>query len=153
MRAALILLLAPALPQDLPKPDAFDRKGRLVCLLEEMKDRHGVQIAPIHEHVLGFRVEGKVPESGFRYYTVLRTRIAEGLFVDKRFKDRDLRLLGQVFPGSAVLEVGRYQWWKDGKLQDVFYWCEVCSIKSSDPGTCACCQAMVELREEPSKED
>lgn len=149
MRLALLVLIV--LPQE--KPAAFDRKGRLVCLLEEMKAVHGVEIAPIHEHVLGFRLDGKVPEGGFRYYTVLRTRIAEGLFVDKRFKDRELRLLGRVFPGSAVLEVGRYHWWKDGKLQDVYYWCDVCSIRSADPGICACCQAKVELREEPSKGD
>ena len=33
---------------------------------------------------------------------------------------------------------------------DLYYWCEVCSIRGVDPGPCACCQAKVELREAPA---
>jgi hypothetical protein len=46
--------------------------------------------------------------------------------------------------------VSRFQWRRDGKLVDVYYWCEVCSIRGVDPGPCACCQGAVELREAPA---
>ncbi len=103
---------------------------------------------PLHEHLWGFRVEGKPP----RHYTILRTRMAEGLFVDEKLRARELRLGGRAFPSGTLLEVTRIQWFKGGKAFDVFYWCGVCSIKQWDPGACACCQAEVELRDAPATE-
>lgn len=125
-----LLLTAIAFAQD--PPTAFEARGRLVCLLEEMKEKHRAEVTPIHEHVWGFRLEGKpfdkaqgkLPQDGLRYYTVLRTRGSEALFLDPKFKERELRLAGRVFPGSGVLEVQKYQWYKEGKLFDVYYWCD-----------------------------
>ena len=52
----------------------------------------------------------------------------------------------------GVVGVGRiFRWYRDGKLMDVSYWCEVCSIRSVDPGPCFCCQGKVELRESPAE--
>jgi hypothetical protein len=135
------------------KPAAFEERGRVVCLIEEMKEKYKVEAAPAHEHLVGFRVEDKSAANGFRYYTLLRNAGSEALFVDKRFKERELRLFGRVFPSSSVLEVNRFLWYRDGKLMDVYYWCEVCSIRGVDPGPCACCQAKVELREKPYEPD
>ncbi len=149
--ACLLLLGCTAAPAA-SGPVPFEARGRLVCLLEEMKRDHGAETAPAHEHVLGFRVEEKDPPRGLRYHTILRTRLSMALFVDPRFRERELRLRGRVFPGSAVLEVTRFQWYRDGRLHDVFYWCEVCTIRDVDPGLCACCQAAVEFRETPSPE-
>jgi hypothetical protein len=151
VRTSLLALLLGAASQDKPEGVPFEARGRLVCLLEELKESHRLEIDPVHEHLLGFRLEGKVPDGGFRRYTVLRTKLSEALFVDKRFKGRELRLVGRALP-SALLEVSKFQWVRDGKLMDVFYWCEICSIKSFDPSLCACCQAPVEFREAPAEE-
>ena len=148
------LLLALVLAQAEEKPAAFEGRGKVVCLLEEMKEKYQAQAAPSHEHLVGFRVEDPASAGGSRYYTLLRNAGSEALFADKRFKERELRLFGRVFPSTSVLEVNRFQWYRDGKLMDVYYWCEVCSIRGVDPGPCACCQAKVELREkavEPEK--
>lgn len=145
MAGLLLLLLA---LQD-SKPESFESRGLLVCLAEEMKEKHKAEVQPVHDHVAGFRVIGKLPKGGLRYYVILRTALAEALFVDKRFKGRELRLEGKRFPDSAVIEVIRIQWLRDGKLVDLYYWCDVCSIKGADPGPCACCQGKVRLREEP----
>jgi hypothetical protein len=150
VRAAALLLLV-ALPQE--KPGAFEAKGRLVCLVEEMKEKYKADGAPIHEHQPAFRVEGKLPDGGLRYYTILRNAMSEALFADARFKDKELRLTGRVFPSSSVVEVSRFQWYKGGKLFDVYYWCSVCAIKGVDPGPCACCQGKVELREAEVQEE
>jgi hypothetical protein len=142
--AALLVLQA-------EKPAPFEEQGKVVCLIEEMKEKYQAQAAPGHDHLAGFRVEDRAAAGGARYYALFRNAGSEALFVDKRFKDHVLRLYGRVFPSSAVLEVTRFQWYRDGKLMDVYYWCEICSIRGVDPGPCACCQAKVELREAPAK--
>ena len=35
---------------------------------------------------------------------------------------------------------------KDGKLKMITYWCDVCSIRSYEPGPCWCCQAETVLQ-------
>ncbi|HXX92124.1 MAG TPA: hypothetical protein VEN81_00730 [Planctomycetota bacterium] len=146
------LFLAALLGLQAEKPALFEGCGKLVCLIEEMKEKYQAQAAPGHDHLWGFRVDDKAQAGGARYYTLFRNAGSEALFVDRRFRDRELRLYGRVFPSSSVLEVSRFQWYREGKLMDVYYWCEVCSIRGVDPGPCACCQAKVELRESPVQE-
>lgn len=135
-------------PKSKGTPSPFAATGRLVSLPAEMKTIFGAEIPPVHEAILGFRLEQQSPAPTLRYYTLLRTPLSEALFADKRFSTRNLHLTGRVFPGSAILELSRFQWFApDKQLLDVYYWCEVCSIRGVDPGPCACCQAAVELRE------
>ena len=100
--AALVALLLP----QAEKPSAFDERGKVVCLIEEMKEKYQAQSAPAHDHLVGFRVEDKTAAGGARYYTLLRNAGSEALFADKRFKERELRLYGRVFPSTSVLEAG-----------------------------------------------
>ena len=144
--AGLFLFLV--LVQEKEKPVAFEARGRLVCLVEEMKEKYRAEAPAAHEHLPGFQVEGDPPAGGFRYYTLLRNSFSEALFVDARFKEHELRLSGRVFPSTSILELTRFQWYRDGTLLEVFYWCSVCAIKGVNPGPCFCCQGKVELREE-----
>ena len=41
------------------KPAAFEDRGKVVCLIEEMKEKYKAEAAPAHEHLVGFRVEDK----------------------------------------------------------------------------------------------
>ena len=102
--ALVVLLLAQS-----EKPAAFEEAGKLVCLIEEMKERYQAQAAPGHEHLVGFRVGDKAAAGGARYVTLFRNAGSEALFVDKRFQGRELRLYGRVFPSTSVLEVTRFQ--------------------------------------------
>ncbi len=139
------------LPTEPEKPTPVTLKGRIVCLADEMKERWKAEVPPVHEHLLGFKVE-KPAAQAVAYYTLLRTPLSEALFVDKRFEERTLKLTGRAFPGTAILEVASSQWFRDETLFDVYYWCEVCSIQSANPGPCACCQGKVELREAEARE-
>lgn len=132
------------------RPRFFEERGELVCLAEEMKRLHEAEVPPIHEHILGFltTAEAKDPDGeAEHYYTLLRTAQSEALFVDKRFEKRTLVLTGRVFPLTDLLEISSFRWLRDGELYEVYYWCEICSIEGVDPGSCACCQRDVELRE------
>lgn len=134
--------------QEAEAPKGFEARGKLVCLIEEMKEKYKSEANPIHDHILGFRIEGAVPAGGVRYYTILRNKYSEALFEDARFKAHELRLIGRVFPASSVIEISRFQWYREGKLFDVSYWCSVCAIRGVDPGPCHCCQGKVELQED-----
>lgn len=145
-------------PEQTPDtPRALRARGRLVCLAEEMKDRFEAGVQPVHDHLLGFRLERtdrrteKASPGSLRYYTILRTAQSEALFVDERFSQHVLILSGRVFPGTGLLEVSGWQWERDGKIYDVYYWCGVCTIRGFTPGACACCQKDVVLREEPAR--
>jgi hypothetical protein len=140
-----------------PTPASFEGRGRLVDLAEEMQRLYQAKVPVVHEPIWGFRLDMPESPTALVYYVLLRTPISEALFADKRFRERTLELAGRVFPGSTLLEVSRYRWLRDGKLYDVYYWCETCSIRGHDPKTCACCQEPVELREslvseEPKKQ-
>ena len=128
-------------------PAPVEVRGKLVCLSEEMRDKHGAEVPPVHDHLLGLREESK--DGGSSYVSILRTPIAEGLFADERFRKEELVLAGRRFPGTSIIEVTRYRALRNGKLIDFYYWCDVCSIQGVNPATCACCQAPVELREKP----
>ena len=134
-------------PASCPGPRIFEKRGHLVCLAEEMRARHGARVPPVHAHIAGFRVAGKLAAGEPRYYTILKTAASKALFEDSRYGDETLVLYGRVFVGSAILDVTRCRWIRKGRLYDLFYWCEVCSITSVDPGACACCQGDVEFRE------
>ncbi|HVR75580.1 MAG TPA: hypothetical protein VMT52_14690 [Planctomycetota bacterium] len=144
---------SPATPREAPVH--FEMRGRLVCLPEALRDRYGAAVPPVHEHVLALALEVErkdaEPRAGdMAYLTILRTPLAERLFADERFRAHTLVLTGRRFPGTTTGEVVACQWIRDGKLYEVDYWCSVCSIKTADPGPCACCQAAVELRETPA---
>src|SRR4029077_137895 len=73
MQASALLGLIAAL-QEAEEPKGFEARGKLVCLIEEMKDKYKSEANPIHDHILGYRVEGAVPAGGARYYTILRNK-------------------------------------------------------------------------------
>jgi hypothetical protein len=42
---------------------------------------------------------------------------------------------------------------RDGKVHELYYYCDICAIKGIDPGPCMCCREPVHLIEEPAKPD
>ena len=79
-------------------------------MMKEPTESGGLRadVAPVHEHIRGFRLEGAVPPGGIRYYTLLRTPQSKALHVDKRFQEHPLILSGRIFPGTTILEVSRH---------------------------------------------
>jgi hypothetical protein len=67
--------------------------------------------------------------------------------MDERYRQRDLQIAVRLFPQTSFIEVIKFQSWKDGKLHDLYYYCDVCAITSNKPGACECCQEPVEFRE------
>jgi hypothetical protein len=124
-----------------PPAREAELRGRVVCLAEEMHRLHGADLPTDHAHLYG------VKTADGRYYTLLRTKLSEGLFVDGELRQRELILKGRLFPGAQVFEMSTIRSVKDGVVHDVFYWCDICAIKTLKPGECMCCQDPVVLKE------
>ena len=122
-------------------------RGTAVCLAEEMHALYQSDLSSNHEHLYGF----KTTEGG--YYTLLRTRLSEALFIDKRLHEKELILHGRTFPKTQILESISLQSVHNGVVHDLYYYCQTCDIRAIAPGDCVCCQAPVELVEKPLKGD
>ena len=144
----LVFLLSGAKsPTEEQKPQAVKLHGNIVCLAEEMHTHYKVELFGQYDHLYGVKTEAG------KYYTLLRTSLAEALFVDERLHEKDLVISGRVFPKTQLLEVTRFLSIRDGVLHDLYYYCDTCYIRTVAPGSCDCCQAPVVLIEKPLNKD
>ena len=118
-------------------------RGRVLCLPEEMNRIHKTDLPSPHEHIYGFRTEDG------SYYTLLRTKLSEALFMDERLRKKDLLLKGTVLPKTQILDVTHIKSIRDRIVYDVYYYCDVCAIESVSPAECVCCRGPVQLIEKP----
>ena len=110
-----------------------------------MHTHYNVELFKTHGHLYGIKTEeGK-------YYTLLRTSLAEALFVDERLHEKNLIINGRVFPNTQLLEVTRFSSIKDGVVHALYYYCDTCYIRAVAPGNCDCCQAPVVLIEKTAE--
>jgi len=72
-------------------------------------------------------------------------------FLDPQLWNRPVRVTAMLVPATKGLRVVFVQTVKDGKAYDVDYWCEICQISHTYPGSCVCCGDELVFRERPSK--
>jgi hypothetical protein len=73
-----------------------------------------------------------------------------GMFNDERVRQRGLQVTARALTDN-LLEVIKVQSVKDGRLYDLYYFCEVCTITAYAPGICPCCGAEMEFMETPAQ--
>ena len=129
------------------EPRDVTLRGRVACLTEELDKLYNV-----------------VPDCGNRghmyalktaddtLHPFLPTDSAAAVWLDERFRQRDLQVTARAFPQTNFIEVIQFQSWKAGRLYDLYYFCDVCYIKAFKPGPCECCQEPVEFRETPAED-
>jgi len=118
-----------------------DLRGKIVCLPEVMHELYGIDLPTNHEHIWGFRtVDGT-------FYTLLRTKLSEALFVDAQVRKKELILKGHVLPKTQIFEMTDMKSVRNGVVYDLFYYCDICAIKTLSPGPCMCCRGPVKLVE------
>ncbi len=141
---ALLVGALPALVRGGAGPADFkteDFKGKVVPLasvLEKHKTKLDADAAP-HWLVL-VTDEGKV-------YPLIKDDGARMFFKDPVLLSRQMRLTGRLIPGSSLLQVVNVHSYRKGQLHEVYYWCDLCTIRAYEKGACGCCGAPMELRE------
>ncbi len=124
------------------EPRTVSLRGRVVCLTEELQKLY--QVLPdcqTRGHVYALKTgDGKL-------HPFLPTDSAAAVWMDERYRQRELQVTARLFPQNGFIEVIRLQSWWNGKLHDLYYYCDVCAITAHKPGPCECCQDPVEFRE------
>jgi hypothetical protein len=147
-RLGLVAALAFALSPLLAAPPAGKTtyyKGKVVPLaglLEKIGSKLDADAAP---HWLAL-----VTDDG-AVYPLIQDDGSRMFFKDARLLNRPMRLTGRFLPGSQLLQVLEVHSYVKGELHEVYYWCDVCSIKRYEKKICDCCGGPMELREEPVK--
>lgn len=122
-------------------------RGRVVCLVEERAKSAKASAPGKHEHAWAYKTaDGQL-------YTLLRTKSSEALFLDERLRQKDLILKGPLKERTREFEPVVMRSVKNGAVHELYYWCDICTIRSIVPGECVCCRQPVELRERPLKQD
>src|SRR5215813_3040543 len=83
-----------------------------------------------------------------KLYKFLPTDTMTTVFTDTRVRQRQLQLTARLHDGDQ-LEIIKVQSIKEGKIYDIYYFCDVCRITSYTPGLCPCCRNEMEFREKP----
>jgi hypothetical protein len=93
------------------------------------------------------------PRFGFaskegKLYRFAPNDVMTPVFTDSRVRQRELQVTARL-RGGDQLEIIKVQSIKQGKLYDISYFCEVCTITAFVPGLCPCCRNELEFRETP----
>jgi hypothetical protein len=84
-----------------------------------------------------------------KIYPLIKDDGSRMFFKDKTLLNRPMRLTARLLPESNLLQVVSVHSYVKGKLHEMYYWCDTCSIRSYELGDCGCCGAIMVLREEP----
>ena len=82
-----------------------------------------------------------------KVYPLVKDPASRMFFQDKELLNRPMRLTGKLIAGSTLLQVINVHSYKEGKLHEVYYWCDICTIRRYEGGACECCGGPMERRE------
>ena len=97
--------------------------------------------------------EGVSPRFGLiatdhKRYTFLESDELAAIFLDPRVRSRELQITARLLTRDR-LEIIKVKSIVNGRIHDLYYFCEVCNITAYVPGPCPCCRKELELRETP----
>lgn len=144
--AALIFSLSPLLLAAEPAVKTQHYTGKVVPLADVLQ-KQGVRLdADAAPYSLALATDdGKV-------YPLVKDAGSRAFYKDKRLLNRPMRLTGRLLPDTQLLHVVGIHSVVKGELHEVYYWCNVCSIKRLEKiDVCDCCGDPMELREDAVK--
>jgi hypothetical protein len=131
------------------KPKAADKsrtfKG-IVMPLDKLLAKQDIKVDPDAAGIMVLQSDdGKV-------YPLVKDAGSRMFYKDSRLLNRPMRLTARPVAHGALLQVINVHSYVKGQLCDVYYWCDICTIRSFEKGICDCCGGLTELREVPVKE-
>ena len=86
-------------------------------------------------------------DSAGKAYALKSDKSLETLRTEPRIRSKDFQLTLRPLHNSSLYEIIKSSFFRDGKLYDFYYYCEVCNITTYHPGLCMCCRQETEYRE------
>ncbi len=133
--------LLAARPPEGRKTEFF--KGKVVPVADLVAKEGGKLDADAAPYLLAL-----VGEDG-KVYPLVKDAGSRLFFKDPALRDRPMRLTGRLLPGSQMLQVVAVHSYRKGVLHEVYYWCDICSIKRGEKNVCECCGGPMQFREDP----
>jgi hypothetical protein len=132
-----------AAPGKLPMPETYSGKVKpLAELVAQIGSKLDPDAAP---HWLALvRDDGNI-------FPLIKDSGGRMFFVDKRLLNRPMRITGRLLPGTQLLQVLEVQSLIKGVPHELYYWCDICTIRRNEKMFCECCGAMMDLKEVPLK--
>jgi hypothetical protein len=129
-------------PADRPE----DYTGKVVPLADLVAKNGGRLDADAAPHWLAL-----VGDDG-KIYPLVKDGGSRLFFKDSALLNRPMRLTARVLPGSQMLQVLSVRSLVKGEPHEIYYWCDVCSIRRGEKmESCECCGGPMERKEEPVK--
>src|SRR5260370_3625603 len=122
-----------------------DYKGKVVDLASVLA-KQGVKLdgaAALHWLAL-------VSDDG-TVYPLIKDEGTRMFFQDPVLRNRNVRLTGRLVGKTNLLQVVNVHSYRQGKLHEVYYWCDIWAIRGYEKLKCGCCGGPMELREVPVK--
>ena len=116
----LLLAASPLLGQDANRPANLTIEGSIVCADDLGSVLPSADACPASHRYALRTDQGKV------YFFLDQDPRAE-IFHDARVRARRLRISGWARPGNRI-EIIKLQSVRDGKLYDIYYYCQTCNI-------------------------
>ena len=115
--------------------------GKVVPLDKLLKGTDFKLDADAAPHLLALLADdGKV-------YPLLKDAGSRMFFLDAKLLDRPMRLTARLVPNTQMLQVINVHSVVKGKLHEVYYWCDICTIRAYQGGICDCCGEPMHFRE------
>ena len=87
-----------------------------------------------------------------KVYPIVKDAGGRMFFKDAKLLNRPMRLTGRLVPNTQLLQVVNVHSYLNGKLHEVYYWCDICTIRGYEAGICDCCGGPMDFREVPVKD-
>jgi rubrerythrin len=117
-------------------------RGRAVCLDESGNQKEALFGCDERANRFG------LVDKDARLHSFDPADSSTAVFTDARVRARDLQVTARL-NAKKQLEIIKVQSVREGKLYDLYYFCEICNITAYTPGPCPCCQKELEFKETP----
>jgi hypothetical protein len=128
-----------------PEPPKLEDFAGKVVPLADLVTKAGSRLDPDAGPVSLVLVtdDGKV-------YTLVKDGGARLFFKDPELLNRPMEVTGRLLPGSQILQATSVRSLVKGVPHEIYYWCDICSIRRGEKmATCECCGGPMERHEEP----
>lgn len=87
-----------------------------------------------------------------KVYPLVKDSGSRLFFIDPKLQNRPMRLAARKLPDINFLQVVEVNSIIKGELHEVYYWCDICTIRRNEKlKVCDCCGGPLELKEVPLK--
>lgn len=152
--AALLIGLSPTLTYRAPQALAQDRNKDI------RQETLTGKVVPLADLVakLGTKLDDDavatslvlVTDEG-KYHPLIKDAGARMFFKDEKLLRRPVRAMGRILPGGSYFQILSVHGLVKGQPYELYYWCDICSIKRFEKMICECCGGPMDFREEALK--